>query len=131
MMEKDDNLRKLIRSAGIEEPGKDFTAKLMNKIQAMEKSAILTPAPIISRKAWIVTGAACVLLFFFLIFNTKEGFVSGTSYDLLNRLTSFVPELKSFHEIILNSSLLFLLIVCSALLLLADYFFSYRVRWSR
>jgi hypothetical protein len=128
MMEKDDDLRKLIKSAGVEEPGKNFTIQVMEKIRLMEIPETVE-APIISRKAWIITGLVSVVLVFIIL--SSDGFVSGTTYDILNKLSFTVPEFKSFQEIVFNSSLIPMLIICSALLLLADYFFSYRTRWSR
>lgn len=69
MNKLDKQFEGLIKEISIDSPSKDFTLKVMNRIQAeatvQHRPALQNYQPVISRKAWLIIGLAfCALLIY-------------------------------------------------------------------
>jgi len=127
--DNDDLLKKIISKDKLEQPSFDFTNKVMAKIQSPESAAVFSYQPVISRKAWIVTGAVGCSLILFLMFIPSTG--GNSVYDISGYLTPaqhFFTSLSSgfMQKISVLNSLSVIAVITSAgwMLLAADKLFS-------
>lgn len=65
----DELVKRAVKTASVEKPGKDFTYSVMNKIEglSLEKNDIIQASPLISWKGWIIIGATIITIFSILL----------------------------------------------------------------
>ncbi|RMB64029.1 hypothetical protein EAX61_01215 [Dokdonia sinensis] len=63
---------KMIKSAGLEEPATDFTAQIMQKVEALEASKTIVYEPLISKRVWWGIAVVIVSVLGYVMFTGKE-----------------------------------------------------------
>lgn len=94
METKEDNLLntftdKMVKSAGLEKPTLDFTAQIMQKVEALEQSKTIVYEPLISKRVWWGIAVAIVGVLGYVLFSGSE---SAVFSDSLSEITSQAPS---------------------------------------
>lgn len=98
MNKLDKQFEGLMKGISIESPSKDFTSKVMGRIQAeaaVQKHSLLADyQPVISRKTWIILIAGFVLLVVYALISSPE---SSTANEpgFLSNLTKSLPKIDT------------------------------------
>jgi len=104
---KDDYTKNLLQKAGLETPSADFTARLMEKIQAAPASHV-NYTPVISIKGWLLTAVIFTVICLVVIFTpTTPGsslpgianYVEGFRFIFSGYSTGFLDKIYSLSSL--------------------------------
>lgn len=122
-MKTDDQLKKLVQSAGIESPSDNFTTGVMEKINLQRET--ITIRPVSAKAGWIVFGFLAALFFIAAFFpGSSDAPAFSTGYDLKPVSDTFFFTVSRISEIIFSSRLIVLVILSGGGLFILDYLFS-------
>jgi hypothetical protein len=128
IFDKNDDIGRFVREEGLLKTSPDFTARVMNMVNASPQKARIAYKPLLSKAAWtmIILGlAALAVISPFAVTSEKV-----TDISLFNRFKPVLDFVNGFHfsfKMAPNTLMLVTMIMASAgLLLVLDYFLNKR-----
>lgn len=81
-------VKKSIKKASLETPSLDFTNSVMAQVNALQRSAITTYRPLISKPIWFVIFTVSLLIVLYIIFGTTTNDAGWLSFIDLSVITN-------------------------------------------
>jgi hypothetical protein len=125
-LNKDKMLGDLIRKSSLENPGNDFTSKIMAQVQERSQVTSIAYQPLISTKLWLVIGfalATLVVTVFFIDFSFIGNLFSGVSMkqpQILNLFSSTFNFITQWLSSVELSSVTTMVLVSIGLLVIIE-----------
>ena len=101
-------VKKLVQTASMESPSRDFTNKVMKGILEAKTSNSLVYKPIISRRGWLLIFTGIIGVFIFLIYNTEKASRANQFNFSFLRLDKFLDSFSGFQVSSMTANILFL-----------------------
>ncbi|WP_299437791.1 hypothetical protein [uncultured Aquimarina sp.] len=100
MEEQYNDIKKLVKEAGVEHPSVDFLQNIMGEIKTTSVNKSLVYQPLISKKAWVVISSVVIGILVSLPFLSEETSILGTldlSFFSINEYKNPFADFK-FHN---------------------------------
>jgi hypothetical protein len=132
IIDRDDDIGRLVREEGLLKTSPDFTARIMNLVNENPMKAENAFKPLLSKGAWMLIVLGFMLLTVISRFAVPSDKATEiTFFDRFKPALDFVNGIHFSLKIAPNSLMLATIIMASAgLLLLLDYFLNKRLRES-